>query len=65
MHISAVTELENRLLPSLEHLRKALAQKSDEFSSIIKIGRTRRDATPVARSSNSLGEYESPGRRFY
>ena len=48
MHISAVTELENRLLPSLEHLRKALAQKSDEFSSIIKIGRTHcQDATPV------------------
>ena len=48
MHISAVTEIEARLLPALEHLRSALQQKTEEFASIIKIGRTHcQDATPV------------------
>jgi len=48
MHIAAVTELETKLLPALAHLHAALAAKSEEFASIIKIGRTHcQDATPV------------------
>ncbi|WIA42847.1 hypothetical protein OEZ86_008774 [Tetradesmus obliquus] len=48
MHIAAVTELHHTLLPQLQQLHKALADKADEFSDIIKIGRTHTmDATPL------------------
>jgi fumarate hydratase, class II len=48
MHIATVEEIHRRLLPSLRHLRDALAAKSREFSDVVKIGRTHlQDATPV------------------
>ena len=48
MHIAAVLELEERLLPALASLRDALAKKSAAFEKIIKIGRTHlQDATPL------------------
>ncbi|MCJ1284883.1 fumarase fum1 [Xylographa opegraphella] len=48
MHIASVLELEESLLPSLRSLRDALAAKSKQFESIIKIGRTHlQDATPL------------------
>jgi len=48
MHISAAIEINRRLLPALDKLQKALAAKSDEFSKIIKIGRTHtQDAVPL------------------
>ena len=48
MHIAAVTEIEQRLLPSLELLRDTFNQKSLDFASVVKIGRTHlMDATPV------------------
>jgi fumarate hydratase class II len=40
MHVAAVTELSRSLLPALTELRDALNNKSQAFSSIIKIGRT-------------------------
>ena len=40
MHIAAVMEVNQRLLPKLEELTKVLASKRDEFSNIVKIGRT-------------------------
>ena len=40
MHIAAVMEVNQRLLPKLEELTKVLAYKRDEFSDIVKIGRT-------------------------
>lgn len=40
MHIAAVLEVNERLLPKLRALTAALAQKRDEFADIIKIGRT-------------------------
>ena len=40
MHIAAVMEVNQRLLPKLEELTKVLASKRDEFSDIVKIGRT-------------------------
>jgi fumarate hydratase class II len=40
MHIAAVIEVNERLLPKLRGLTSALAQKRDEFADIIKIGRT-------------------------
>ena len=38
MHIAAVMEVNQRLLPKLEELTKVLASKRDEFSDIVKIG---------------------------
>lgn len=40
MHVAAVTELTNNLLPALEGLRAALEEKAKSFEHIIKIGRT-------------------------
>jgi fumarate hydratase class II len=40
MHVAAVTEIEKNLIPALTRLQAALASKSVEFDSIIKIGRT-------------------------
>jgi fumarate hydratase class II len=48
MHIAAVEEIHHRLLPALRHLHAALAAKVQEFSGIIKVGRTHlQDATPL------------------
>ncbi len=48
MHIAAGEQAMKALIPALEHLHAALAQKSDEFADIIKIGRTHlQDATPM------------------
>jgi len=48
MHVATVVALNQRLLPALEHLRKAIAAKAKEFEKIIKIGRTHtQDATPL------------------
>lgn len=40
MHIAAVMETNERLLPKLKALREVLAKKRDEFNDIVKIGRT-------------------------
>jgi len=40
MHVAAVTELTNNLLPALEGLRAAFEEKAKSFEHIIKIGRT-------------------------
>src|SRR5579864_383420 len=48
MHIAAVTEIQQRLLPALRHLQEALAERARAFLDIVKIGRTHlQDATPV------------------
>lgn len=48
MHLAAVIEITNHLIPSLKILHNALEKKAKEFSSIIKIGRTHtQDATPL------------------
>ncbi|WP_428525548.1 class II fumarate hydratase [Roseibium sp.] len=48
MHISAATEIKEKLLPSLAHLKSALEKKSEEWAHIVKIGRTHtQDATPL------------------
>merc|ERR1711865_377902 len=48
MHIAAVTEFTESLLPALKHLHAALQERSTEFDRIIKIGRTHcQDATPI------------------
>ena len=58
MHIAAVLELENDLLPALRSLRSALQSKVDEFEAkkIIKIGRTHlQDATPLTLAQEFSG----------
>jgi fumarate hydratase class II len=45
MHVAAVTELTNDLLPALEGLRTALEEKAKSFDHIIKIGRTHLQAS--------------------
>ncbi len=48
MHIAAVTEICDKLLPSIKYLRDHLNKKAKEFAKIIKIGRTHlQDATPL------------------
>lgn len=48
MHIAAVLETNQRLLPKLKGLTEALKAKQHEFKDIIKIGRTHtQDATPI------------------
>ncbi|GKT96165.1 LOW QUALITY PROTEIN: fumarate hydratase [Colletotrichum tofieldiae] len=58
MHIAAVLEIENELIPSLKSLRDALQKKVDEFDAkkIIKIGRTHlQDATPLTLGQEFSG----------
>lgn len=48
IHIAAVSDLKNNLIPSLKHLQTTLEQKAIEFMHIVKTGRTHlQDATPV------------------
>ncbi|MCJ1289043.1 fumarase fum1 [Xylographa carneopallida] len=56
MHIAAVLELEESLLPALTSLRDALDAKSQQFAQIIKIGRTHlQDATPLTLGQEFSG----------
>jgi fumarate hydratase class II len=48
MHIAAAIGVKQRLLPSVEALRDAVAAKAEEWKEIVKIGRTHlQDATPL------------------
>lgn len=56
MHIAAVDEFSNRLIPALTDLRSALAAKAKAFDKIIKIGRTHlQDATPLTLGQEFSG----------
>ena len=56
MHISAVMETEDKLLPALFHFKEALRKKAETFSKIIKIGRTHtQDATPLTLGQEFSG----------
>tara|TARA_Y100000588_G_C14063838_1_gene842723 strand:- start:86 stop:1036 length:951 start_codon:yes stop_codon:yes gene_type:complete len=56
MHIAAAEEITHRLLPALSHMREALYAKSDEFSGIVKIGRTHlMDAVPLTLGQEFSG----------
>jgi fumarate hydratase class II len=48
MHLAALDQIENKLLPALQEMEEVLKQKADRFASIYKIGRTHlMDATPM------------------
>ena len=56
MHISAVVEINQNLLPKLTALRDALDAKAKSFDHIIKIGRTHlQDATPLTLGQEFSG----------
>jgi fumarate hydratase class II len=56
MSIAAATELEQALLPQVQHLRDVLEAKRAEFADIVKIGRTHlQDATPLTLGQEFSG----------
>lgn len=56
MHIAAVLEIEESLIPAMRSLRSALQAKSEQFEHIIKIGRTHlQDATPLTLGQEFSG----------
>ncbi|MEG0225740.1 MAG: class II fumarate hydratase [Comamonas sp.] len=56
MHVAAVQALVERLLPSAAKLQATLAEKSEAFAEIIKIGRTHlQDATPLTLGQEFSG----------
>ncbi len=56
MHIAAVMEITERLIPSVERLRDALAVKSSAYEGVVKIGRTHlMDAVPLTLGQEFSG----------
>jgi aspartate ammonia-lyase len=56
MHIAAVCEINEQLIPALEELRDALEVKRASFEHIVKIGRTHlQDATPLTLGQEFSG----------
>lgn len=56
MHIAAVEQIEDQLLPALKNFHHALLEKEKEFSTIIKVGRTHlMDATPLTLGQEFSG----------
>jgi fumarate hydratase, class II len=56
VHLAALDEATNDLLPALERLEKAFATKAEEFKDIVKSGRTHlMDAVPVTLGSEFSG----------
>ena len=56
MHVAAVGEIRDHLLPSLEALRRALDAKAKDWRRIVKIGRTHmQDATPLTLGQEFSG----------
>ena len=56
MHVASAEAITSELIPSLVLLRDALAKKSDEWSDIVKIGRTHlMDAVPLTLGQEASG----------
>ncbi len=56
IHIAALIEIKDKLLPALKYLHDELDKKSKEFMSVIKTGRTHlQDATPIRLGQEFLG----------
>ena len=63
IHVSAVAALREGLLPALDRLAASLEAKSDEFSDVVKSGRTHlMDATPVTLGQE-FGGYATQMRK--
>ena len=56
MHVAAVRSIDQQLIPAIVALRRTLADKAEEFSDIVKIGRTHlQDATPLTLGQEFSG----------
>src|SRR3954468_15920555 len=56
VHLAALAESQDKLLPALEKLSASLAAKADEFSDVVKAGRTHlMDAVPVTLGQEFSG----------
>ncbi|WP_121609707.1 class II fumarate hydratase [Mesobacillus foraminis] len=56
MHIAALQEITEKLLPSLEQLKNTLKNREERFAEVIKIGRTHlQDATPLTLGQEISG----------
>ena len=56
IHLAALVQIKERLIPALENLQGALEEKSREFWPLIKTGRTHlQDATPIRLGQEFLG----------
>ena len=56
INIAALIEIDEKLLPALKKIKNSLSLKSDEFSKIVKIGRTHlMDATPLTLGQEFSG----------
>ncbi|MEJ0063860.1 MAG: class II fumarate hydratase [Alphaproteobacteria bacterium] len=56
MHIAAVMQIDDHLIPALLHFAGALEKKAAEFAAIVKIGRTHlQDAVPVTLGQEFSG----------
>jgi fumarate hydratase class II len=56
VHLAALDEASNRLLPALERLENAFAAKAEEFADLVKSGRTHlMDAVPVTLGQEFSG----------
>jgi fumarate hydratase class II len=56
VHLAALDEATNRLLPALAHLERAFAAKAEEFEDVVKSGRTHlMDAVPVTLGQEFAG----------
>ena len=56
IHLAALVQIKERLIPALENLQGALEEKSREFWPLVKTGRTHlQDATPIRLGQEFLG----------
>jgi len=56
IRIAAVRDIAAQLIPALEHLHRAVAEKAEAFASIVKIGRTHmQDAVPLTLGQEFSG----------
>lgn len=56
IHVAALIDIKERLVPALTTLEKSLRKKSEEFMPVIKTGRTHlQDATPIRLGQEFLG----------
>ena len=56
IHVAASLQINELLIPAVQHLRNTLDEKSKQFSNIVKIGRTHlQDATPLTLGQEFSG----------
>ena len=56
MHVAAATGMHHDLIPAIQHVRDAIGAKAQEFSNVVKVGRTHlQDATPLTVGQEMSG----------